>query len=168
VSSDAEQVVTPEAPDVARAWIGPAAASTSHMPTGPSLRLAIAIIALFLVGLVGGIAAYAIVNAPPPTPAYPALAAAGEPQVAHDLASAMSANDVKGVADRLDPSAAQALATALQPIVEVTSVTYLGTVEQDGRDLAGYVVRGRDQTRTKQIVGLVLDVSGGQIVGINE
>jgi len=168
VSSDAEPIVIPDAPDTARAWIGPAAASTSVMPSGPSLPRAIAIIALFLVGFVGGIAAYGIATAPPPTAGYPGLAAAGEPQVAHDLASAMSANDVKGVADRIDPSAAQALANALQPIVEVTSVTYLGTVEQDGRELAGYVVRGRDQTRTKQMVGLVLDVAGGQIVGINE
>jgi hypothetical protein len=41
-------------------------------------------------------------------------------------------------------------------------------VEEDGRDLAGYVVRGRDRSHTKQIVGLVLAVSGGRIVAINE
>jgi hypothetical protein len=158
----------------------PAAGSPLHPVVGPTvrpspsravavpLRRAIAIVALFLAGLAAGIGTYAFVNAPPALPALPGLASVPEPAAAHDLAAAIAAGDASGVASRLSPDTASGLSTALASIVDVTAVTYLGTVEEDGRDLAGYVVRGRDKSNTKQIVGLVLAVSGGRIVAINE
>jgi hypothetical protein len=158
----------------------PAAGSPLHAVVGPTvrplparaeavpLRRAIATVALFLAGLAAGIGTYASVVAPPSLPALPALASAPEPAAAHDLAAAIAAGDASGVAARLSPGTAAGLSSALQSIVDVTGVTYLGTVEEDGRDLAGYVVRGRDRSHTKQIVGLVLAVSGGRIVAINE
>jgi hypothetical protein len=141
-------------------------------PPAPSVMLAprraVATLALFVAGLAIGVAGYGVVNAAPPLPTYPPLASAPEPQIAHDLAAAIVAGDAKGIADHLQPDAADALSTALKPIVEVTSMEYLGTVEQDGKDLAGYVIHGRDQNKAKQVVGVVVDVSGGTIVAINQ
>ncbi|HEU4572584.1 MAG TPA: hypothetical protein VFR93_07835 [Candidatus Limnocylindrales bacterium] len=152
-----------------RTWVRPAARRAEGTP-GPSPRRALATVAVFVVGLALGIAAFAIVNTPPRLPTYPPLAGAPEPGPAHDLAAAVAANDPNAIAARSQPGISTALSNALQPILEVTSVEYLGTVERGGRELAGYVVRGRDKDGQKQLVGLVLDVDTTQnaITGINE
>jgi hypothetical protein len=147
--------------------VGPTIVERARV-TGPSLRRSIATIALFAAGLVVGVVGFVRLNAPPQLPTYPPLAGAPEPQAAHALAAALGANDAQGIADHLMPGMASDLSTAIQPIVDITSVTYLGTVEQDGRELAGYVVQGRDNQGAKQLAGLVLDVSGGEVVAINQ
>jgi hypothetical protein len=134
----------------------------------PSLPRAAAIILLFVAGLVAGVGGYLALNAPPPARTYPALAGAAEPTAAHDLARSIAANDATGIAETLDRQAAAGLSNALQPIVEVTDVDYLGTVVDGDRSMAGYVVHGRDESGQKQIVGIVVDVARGIIVAINE
>jgi hypothetical protein len=119
-------------------------------------------------GIAAGIVGFVGLNpAPNPTP-YPRLAGVPEPESAHGLAAALEANDADAVANRVLPPIANALSNALQPIVEVTDVTYLGTVEHDGRDLAGYIVTGHDDQSQDEIVGVVVDVLDGNIVGINQ
>jgi hypothetical protein len=163
-----ESALTADPAVAASPFVGPVIAPADAHSFALPLRRAVAILLLFGAGLAAGIAGYQVANRPPALPNYPPLPAAAEPAVAHDLVGAIAAGDAKGIADRLAPGTADALSTALQPIVEVTGVTYLGTVEQDGRQLAGYVVRGRDQSKTKAIVGIVFDVADGQIVGINQ
>ncbi|HEY3523527.1 MAG TPA: hypothetical protein VGK63_07460 [Candidatus Limnocylindrales bacterium] len=152
----------------ALAYVPAVAPPTRGAVEGPSIRRSVAVVLLFLVGVLGGVAGYVGLNpVASPTP-YPALAGAPEPEAAHALAHALKANDADAVANGVLPPIASNLSDALQPIVKVSDVTYLGTVEQDGRDLAGYIVSGKDEQNQKQIVGFVVDVVDDNIVGINQ
>jgi hypothetical protein len=155
----------PAAP--ARAWIAPAA-QRSQVAAGPSLRRSAATLALFVVGIAAGVGAYVALDPPPQLPTYPPLSAAPEPASAHALATALDANDPRAIADDVLPGVATDLSNALEPIVEVTGVTYVGTAERNGQQLAGYVVRGRDKDGQKQIIGLVIDVAEGHVMAINQ
>jgi hypothetical protein len=148
--------------------VRPVAAPSRTTASGPSLGRSVAIVALFIVGIVAGIGGFVALNPAPPPVRYPELAGAPEPPVAHALAAALKANDADGVASHVLSTVASSLSDALKPIVDVTDVTYVGTVEHDGRDLAGYIVAGRDQQSQKQIVGFVVDVVNDEIIGINE
>ncbi len=151
----------------AAAYVPAMPAPVRQLAQGPSLARSIVVLLLFAAGVAAGIAGYVGLN-PGPAPApYPPLTGAPEPEAAHALAAALKTNDADALASRVLPPIASALSNALQPIVEVTDVTYLGTVEHDGRDLAGYIVSGRDVQNQDQIVGIVVDVMDGSIVGIN-
>ena len=149
-------------------YVRPMAAPSRAWGTGPSIGQSLAIVGLFLVGIVAGVGGFVALNPPPPAQPFPSLAGAPEPAEAHALAEALKANDAEGVANHVLPAIATSLSDALTPIVEVTEVTYLGTVERDGRDLAGYIVVGRDDQSQKRIVGFVVDVMNDAIVGINQ
>ncbi len=144
-------------------------ARTRAAPAGaPGLVRALVSIGLFVVGLGAGIAGFVALNAPPSTASVPALETGPEPAIAHQVATSLVSNDVSVLADKLAPADLSTLAQALQPLVDITGVTYLGDVHEPDRDLAGYIVRGTDDSGQKMIVGVVLDVAGGQIVGINQ
>lgn len=83
------------------------------------------------------------------------------------MAQAIASDDARTLSRNLDQDALKALQTAIEPIVDVRSVRFVGAVEKNGKVLAGYVMGGRDQSGMDLLVGFVLQVQGDQIVGVN-
>lgn len=138
--------------------------------SGGSAIRAMGSIATFVAAIVAGVA-IAFATAPPaaplPTNPYPSLPAlAAEPPAAASLVAAIAANDVKVVAETLTPDAVEELALFLDPIVTVASTRYLGGVERDGEQIAGYVINGTTELGEEVVVGLTLRVRDGKVVSI--
>lgn len=100
----------------------------------------------------------------PPTP---------EPPAAARVADALRQDDAPRLARLLgDEELLQALSNALRsvnnaPIIDVREVKFVGAVDNDGRILSAYVLRGRDTTGMNMIVGFVLRVQNNEVVGVN-
>jgi len=122
---------------------------------------------LLALGLVLGVGLHQFTDRGPAESPYPALPKAAEPRVAHDVAAAIANDDPRALAKLLDSEQLTALETAMQPIVDVRSATFVGAVESEGRQLSAYIVKGKDTSGTDFVVGFVLRVSNDQVVGVN-
>ncbi len=131
-----------------------------------SLRPGI-VLAVFLIGLAGGAAIFGTLRQATPSSPYPAVAGAPQPRVTASLADAIEANDAHALAGSLGSDTLTKLAEALEPIVEVSEVDFVGAIAKGDDTLAGYVARGIDQSGAKVIVGFVLHVQGNSVVGVN-
>jgi hypothetical protein len=125
------------------------------------------ILATFLGGLVAGVFVYAVTDKGADANPYATLPKAAEPAVAADVALAMASDDAKALANQLDMEVLQQLQTAIEPLADIRSMKFVGAVEKNGRTLAAYVAGGRTSEGTDVLVGLVLRVTGDQIVGVN-
>jgi hypothetical protein len=125
------------------------------------------ILATFLGGLVAGVFVYAVTDKGADASPYATLPKAAEPAVAADVALAMASDDAKALANQLDMEVLQQLQTAIEPLADIRSMKFVGAVEKNGRTLAAYVAGGRTSDGTDVLVGLVLRVTGDQIVGVN-
>lgn len=122
---------------------------------------------IFLGGLVLGLVGERLLApAAQPTP-YAALPPATEPSAAAIVVAAIIRDDARGLAKSLDQDVLKSLGQALEPIVEVTELRFVGATELDGRAMAAYIAKGRDLTGEKRIVGFVLRVQDDQVVGVN-
>jgi hypothetical protein len=125
------------------------------------------ILATFLGGLVTGVVVYAVTDKGAEANPYATLPKAAEPAVTADVARAMANDDARGLANQLDMEVLQQLQTAIEPLADIRSMKFVGAVEKNGRTLAAYVAGGRTSDGTDVLVGLVLRVTGDQIVGVN-
>ncbi|MGH2492261.1 MAG: hypothetical protein ACRDF9_12205 [Candidatus Limnocylindria bacterium] len=125
------------------------------------------ILATFLGGLVTGVFAYAVTDKGADANPYASLPKAAEPAVTADVARAMTSDDAKGLAGQLDMEVLQQLQTAIEPLADIRSMKFVGAVEKNGRTLAAYVAGGRTTEGIEVLVGLVLRLTGDQIVGVN-
>jgi len=125
------------------------------------------ILATFLGGLVSGVLFYAVTDKGADANPYESLPKAAEPAVTADVARAMTSDDAKGLANQLDMEVLQQLQTAIEPLADIRSMKFVGAVEKNGRSLAAYVAGGRTSDGMDVLVGLVLRVTGDQIVGVN-
>lgn len=99
---------------------------------------------------------------------YGTLPSADEPAAAADVANAIRNDDARGLAALMaDDELLQALGNALQPIIDVRDVKFVGAVDSDGRILSAYVAKGRDAQGQNMIVGFVLRVQNREVVGVN-
>lgn len=122
---------------------------------------------LFVAGLVLGVVGQLVLApAAQPTP-LAALPPTAEPPAAATVASAIIRDDARGLAKSLDQDVLKSLGQALEPIVEVTELRFVGATELDGRVMAAYVAKGKDLSGEKRIVGLVLRVQEDEVVGVN-
>jgi hypothetical protein len=128
---------------------------------------ALATLALFAVGILGGVVAHAIVDKGPGESPYPALPKVDEPRAAHDVVAAVGADDAQALSRMLDSTMLTDLDSALQPIVDVRSTKFVGAVESEGRMLSAYVVTGKTTDGVDFVVGFVLRVANDQVVGVN-
>jgi hypothetical protein len=126
-----------------------------------------AVIALFFLGVGAGLAFGQATRERPPFNPYGALPAAGEPAVAADVAAAIAGDDARALSRALDANLLDSLGQALDPVVDVYQVRFLGGTEKSGDTLTAYVVEGRDLQGNQLIVGFVLRVRGDKIVGVN-
>ena len=141
------------------------AAALASSPAN-SARTAL-ILATFLGGLVTGVFVYAVTDRGADANPYASLPKTEEPAVTAEVARAMASDDARALASRLDMEVLQQLQTAIEPLAEIRSMKFVGAVEKNGRTLAAYVAGGRTTEGVDVLVGLVLRVSGDQIVGVN-
>jgi len=126
-----------------------------------------AILSLFVVGILGGVVVHAFVDKAPPENPYPALPKVEEPRAAHDVLSAVGAGDAQALSRLLDSTMRTDRGTALQPVVDVRKTKFVGAVESEGRLLSAYVVTGKTTEGIDFVVGFVLRVANDQVVGVN-
>ena len=128
---------------------------------------AMATLALFAVGILGGVVVHAVLDRGPAENPYPALPKVDEPRAAHDDVAAVGSDDAQALSRMLDSTMLTDLDTALQPIVDVRTTKFVGAVESEGRLLSAYVVTGKTTEGIDFVVGFVLRVSNDQVVGVN-
>jgi hypothetical protein len=126
-----------------------------------------ATLALFAVGILGGVVAHTFLDRGPADNPYPALPKVDEPRAAHDVIAAVGSDDAQALSRMLDSTMLTDLDTAIQPIVDVRSTRFVGAVESEGRLLSAYVVTGKTTEGIDFVVGFVLRVSNDQVVGVN-
>jgi hypothetical protein len=126
-----------------------------------------ATLALFAIGILGGVVVHTFIDKGPAENPYPALPKVEEPRAAHDVITAVGADDAQSLSRMLDSSMLSALDTALQPIVDVRSTKFVGAVESENRLLSAYVVTGKTTDGIDFVVGVVLRVANDQVVGVN-
>ncbi len=124
-------------------------------------------LALFIAGMVVGVLGYQATAPSAPASPYTALGKIGEPAASHLVTGAIVADDAHGLALLLSSDELQSLQSALDPIVDVRSIVFVGATESDRRVLAGYIATGKDRQGNDFAVGFVLRVLEDQVVGVN-
>lgn len=122
---------------------------------------------LFLAGLVLGVVGQLVLAPGGRATQYAVLPATAEPPAAAAVAAAIVRDDARGLAKSLDQDVLKSLGQALEPIVGVTELRFVGATELDGRVMAAYVAKGKDLSGEKRIVGFVLRVQADEVVGVN-
>ena len=130
------------------------------------------ILALFIGGIVAGVAVQRVTDPGVRANPYASLDRIDEPGQSAEVAQALLANDPKALARTMDSTTLTALRDALMspmgaPMADIRQVKFVGATGKAGRVLAGYVVTGKDMSGTDAIVGFVLNIENGQIVGVN-
>ena len=125
------------------------------------------ILATFLGGLVMGVAAYAFTDKGVDANPYASLPKIAEPAATAEVARDLLNDDSKALSNQLDMTVLQQLQTAIDPLVDIRSIKFVGAVEKNGRVLAAYVAGGRTADGTDIVRGFVLRLTGDQIVGVN-
>ena len=143
-----------------------AATIATRTPTMTEAR-ALGTILLFVLGVAVGAIVHSFADQGPQESPYPSLPKVEEPQAAHDVVSAIAADDAPALANLLSRDQLNDLTTALQPIIDVRTTKFVGAVESEGRMLSAYVVQGKTSDGTDFIVGFVLRVANDQVVGVN-
>jgi hypothetical protein len=128
---------------------------------------AFASIAIFALGIVGGIALHQIADRGPAENPFPSLPRSDEPAASRDVVAAIAADDPRTLAKLLTADQLNDLNMAMRPIVDVRKTKFVGAAESEGRLLAAYIVTGKNDSGTDFIVGFVLRVSNDQVVGVN-
>ena len=128
---------------------------------------AFAVLALFVVGILGGVVVHSIADRGPVENPYPTLPKVDEPRAAHDVVAAIGADDAQSLSKLVDSTMLTDLGTALQPITDVRNTKFVGAVESEGRLLSAYVVTGKTTEGIDFVVGFVLRVANDQVVGVN-
>jgi hypothetical protein len=122
---------------------------------------------VFAGGVAAGALASQLVNPAPPESPWQALPTVEEPAASVAVADLLVRDDAKGLARALDAQLLQRLAQAIDPLVDITEITFTGATERQGDILAAYVAGGRAQSGEPVIVGVVFRVRDGKVVGVN-
>ncbi len=122
---------------------------------------------LFIVGVVGGVAAQSYASPAPAPSRYVELPLVGEPPESAPVVKLILADDARGLAAIMEREFLQELGAALEPLREVFEMKFVGAAERRGDILASYVATGRGQNAQSFSVGIVFRVSGGKVVGVN-
>ena len=114
-----------------------------------------------------GVAAYAFTDKGVDANPYASLPKIAEPAATAEVARDLLNDDSKALSNQLDMTVLQQLQTAIDPLVDIRSIKFVGAVEKNGRVLAAYVAGGRTSDGTDIVRGFVLRLTGDQIVGVN-
>lgn len=128
---------------------------------------AVVTLSLFAVGILAGVVLHTFVDKGPAENPYPSLPKVEEPRAAHDVVSAIAADDAQSLSRLVDSQMLNDLDAALQPITDVRGTKFVGAVESEGRLLSAYVVTGKTTEGIDFVVGFVLRVANDQVVGVN-
>jgi hypothetical protein len=128
---------------------------------------ALGTLSLFAIGILAGVVAHSFIDKGPAESPYPSLQRIDEPRVAHDVVSAIGADDAQALSRLMTADMLTALDTALQPVVDVRGTKFVGAVESEGRLLSAYTATGKTTDGIDFVVGFVLRVSNDQVVGVN-
>jgi hypothetical protein len=126
-----------------------------------------ATLALFAVGILGGVVVHTFLDRGPAENPYPTLPKVDEPRAAHDVIAAVGSDDAQALSRMLSSTILTDLDAAIQPIVDVRTTKFVGAVESEGRLLSAYVVTGKTTEGIDFVVGFVLRVANDQVVGVN-
>ena len=130
------------------------------------------ILALFIGGIVAGVAVQRVTDPGVRANPYASLDKIDEPGQSAQVAAALLNNDPKELARIMDSTTLGALREALMspmgaPMADIRQVKFVGATAKAGKVLAGYVLSGKDMSGTDAIVGFVINLENGQIVGVN-
>jgi hypothetical protein len=126
-----------------------------------------ATLALFAVGILGGVVVHTFLDRGPAENPYPTLPKVDEPRAAHDVIAAVGSDDAQALSRMLSSTILTDLDAAIQPIVDVRTTKFVGAVESEGRLLSAYVVTGKTTEGIDFVVGFVLRVANDQVVGVS-
>lgn len=134
-----------------------------------SPRRAVLTLMLFAVSVALGVAIHVAIATPPAQiDRFPSMnVGAPEPAVTADLARAIVAQDAQGLAASYPADLLGEFQTAMEPVVGVDDIRYIGGIERDGEILASYAATGVTQQGESMISGFVIHVREGKIVGFN-
>ncbi|HEV8535109.1 MAG TPA: hypothetical protein VGR87_05230 [Candidatus Limnocylindria bacterium] len=124
-------------------------------------------LALFVFGMVIGVAAHQFAERGPGENPYPSLPKTDEPAAAHHVVAAIAADDARSLSKLLSADLLGDLDSALRPIIDVRGTKFVGAVESEGRLLSAYVATGKTADGIDFVVGFVLRVANDQVVGVN-
>lgn len=122
---------------------------------------------LFVIGIAAGVAVNTVVSPPPPPNPYAELPLVGEPPEPGALVRAILSNDARGLALQYDAELLQSLGPALEPLMDIFEMKFVGATERYGDILASYVAVGRNEGGGDFAAGVVFRISGGKVVGVN-
>ena len=142
------------------------AAALAHANAASGARAWASILCL-VIGVALGVVVHLATDQGPAASPYPAIPKSDEPQVAHDVAAAILADDARTLSTQLSADVLKQLGDALTPLADVRSVKFVGAVEDQGRVLSAYIAHGKSGQGQDLIVGFVLQVRADQVVGVN-
>jgi hypothetical protein len=122
---------------------------------------------VFMLGAVGGGSVQLTTVPKTQDNPYASLSPVEEPAAAKRLATLIAQDNARALADALDDDALQGLAQAMEPMLAVFEVKFVGAVEKRGEVLSAYVVQGQNMAGESERVGFVLRVRAGEVVGVN-
>jgi hypothetical protein len=142
----------------------------------PGVAKALVGLALFTIGIVGGVLLYGGTQTTVDYGPFPPLPEAAEPRAADDLTDLLLAGRDQEIAKRYGDDIVVGLAEALtigpnpqgaSPIVDISDIKYLGTVADGRQSLAMYAALGSLGDGTSVIAGFSLRVADGEVIGVN-
>jgi hypothetical protein len=130
------------------------------------MRYQALVVALFVLGLVGGCTLASLPDGVA-RPLLPALARVGEPSSTSKVAAALVSGDSAALAEALNPTQLKALSDGLSPLIAIDEVSFVGAVTAaNGDTLVAYLVRGKDPRGTRVMLGISFRVRNAAIVGV--
>lgn len=126
------------------------------------------VLLLFGLSVVGGVVAYTQSQPKPVVNPFASIdARVPEPAPAAQIARALATNDPTALATAVPSDLLDPLGKALDPIVSVKDVRYVGGIQKNGTTFAGYVATGKTSSGSDFVVGFVLRVLGNSVAAVN-
>ena len=152
----------------------PADSASDRMRVDAAIGVAarrIVYVALFVLGIAAGIAAYHAANPALDYGAFPPRPEVAEPAAADTLTDTLVAGDDVTLSKNFSATVLSQLGTALAvggtPLTEITDIHYLGAVQAGTDTIAMYAAFGPAGNMGDVVVGFSVRVRNGQVLGVN-
>jgi len=144
---------------------------SKHQPIPePTPLRSVLTVAIFLAGFIAAVVGYLQVQPAPRAglpSAAPGFLATVEPAAAQAVIQDMIKGDARDLATRVKSADLTDLQTAVNPLVDITSIDFVSASRLGNEELAAYLAIGKTSQGQKLVRGFFLRVQNGAVVGIN-